>query len=164
MSDLIKKFLSSTALMVAAAAATTAAVPAYAASFECTTPAMRKNKWICKEDPQLCSFIFAGSQRDKTLLRKGRDGEPNIKIVVDKWDDKYIIAHEDRPRIDNLFIEQFFYRIELDSGNFFLANDYVTNSGRYLSRDDIAATDKKRFSYNPPKFFTEPGTCKMKTP
>ena len=146
------------------AATTSVTLPAFAARFECTTPAMRGNKWICNEDKQLCSFIFAGSQRDKTLMRKGRDGEPNIKIVVEKWDEKFVIAVEDRPRIDNLFTEQYFYRIELDSGKFFLANDYVTNSGRYLSRDDLSATDKKRFSYNPPKFFTEAGTCKMKSP
>lgn len=151
-------------VIVVIAASAGLALPAFAARFECTTPAMRGNQWICTEDPQLCSFIFAGSQRDKTLIRKGRDGGPNIQIVVDKWDEKFIIAHEDRPRIDNLFIEQYFYRIELDSGKFFLANDYVTNSGRYLSRDDLAATDKKRFSYNAPKFFSEPGICKMKRP
>lgn len=161
MSDNIYK-ISRAIVLIAATAGL--ALPAFAARFECTTPAMRGNKWICGEDPQLCSFIFAGNQRDKTLIRKGRDGEPNIKIVVEKWDEKFIIAYEDRPRIDNLFVEQYFYRIELDSGKFFLANDYVTNSGRYLSRDDLLATDKKRFSYNPPKFFSEPGTCKMKTP
>ena len=161
MSDNIYKISRALVFIAATAGAT---MPAFAARFECTTPAMRGNKWICNEDPQLCSFIFAGNQRDKTLKRKGRDGEPNIQIVVDKWDEKFVIAHEDRPRIDNLFIEQYFYRIELDSGNFFLANDYVTNSGRYLSRDDLSATDKKRFSYNPPKFFSEPGNCKMKTP
>ncbi len=161
MSDNIYKIFRAIVFIAATAGVT---VPALAARFECTTPAMRGNKWICTEDSQLCSFTFAGNQRDKTLTRKGRDGGPNIKIVVEKWDEKFVIAIEDRPRIDNLFIEQYFYRIELDSGKFFLANDYVTNSGRYLSRDDLSATDKKRFSYNPPKFFSEPGTCKMKTP
>jgi hypothetical protein len=135
--------------------------PAFAARFECTIGSLRSNKWICKEDPQLCAFIFSGSQRDKALTRKGRDNAPDIAIVVDKWNDKFVIAHEDRPRIDNLFVEQYFYRIELETGKFLIANDYVTNSGRYLSKDDLDATDKKRFSYNRPRFFSDSGQCKF---
>ena len=107
-------------------------------------------------------FKFTGSQLEKKLKRKNIDGDADVAVVVEKWTDKMLIIREDRIRIDNLFIEQYFYRIELDTGKFLVANDYMTNSGRYLSKDDLAAMDKKHFGYNRPSFFSEPGRCKMK--
>jgi hypothetical protein len=42
-----------------------------------------------------------------------------------------------------------------------MANEYRTNSGRYLTQDDINATDKKRFSYYRPRLFSETGRCRF---
>ena len=95
------------------------------------------------------------------MVRKGDGNRDQIMVVVDKWDDKKIIAHEDQIRLDELFIEQYFYKIELDTGNFVMANEYRTNSGRYLTQADINATDKKRFSYHRPRLFSENGRCRF---
>ena len=159
MKKIIKK-LSAYALLILAGLSFSAA--ADAANFDCSITAMRGNKWICTQETGLCMFKFTGSQLDKKLKRKNIDGDADVAVVVEKWTDKMLIIREDRIRIDNLFIEQYFYRIELDTGKFLVANDYMTNSGRYLSKDDLAAMDKKHFGYNRPSFFSEPGRCKMK--
>jgi hypothetical protein len=143
-----------TSLLVSAAAE--------AMTFNCATLAMGRNKWICTENTDLCQFIFYADATKKTMRRKGPDDGPDIKIVVDKWNDKIIIAHEDRTRIDSLFIEQYWYKIELETGTFLMANEYMTNSGRYLTQQDLDAVDKKRFSYYRPKLLSEPGSCKTK--
>ena len=157
------KILKKIALVSCALAASlTASAAAEALTFNCATLAMGRNKWICTENTQLCQFIFYADATKKTMRRKGPDDGPDIKIVVDKWNDKIIIAHEDRTRIDSLFIEQYWYKIELDTGNFLMANEYMTNSGRYLTQQDLDAVDKKRFSYYRPKLLSEPGSCKTK--
>lgn len=135
---------------------------AEAVTFNCATLAMGRNKWICTENTELCQFIFYADPTKKTMRRKGPSDEPEIKIVVDKWNDTMIIAHEDRTRIDSLFIEQYWYKIELQTGNFLMATEYMTNSGRYLTQQDLDAVDKKRFSYYRPKLLSEPGSCKTK--
>ncbi len=136
--------------------------PASAVGIICTTTAMHGNKWICKESPEVCTFTFYGKQGSATLTRKGKAEEPKIRVVVDKWEEKVIIAHEDRPKINDLFVEQYFYKIELDSGNFLFANEFMTNSGRYLTKEDLAATEKTRFSYYKPSLYSETGKCKIK--
>lgn len=132
-----------------------------AATYTCVTKAMRGNKWICQDNPALCTFSFIVNDREKTLMRRGDERNPRISVIVDKWDDKKIVAHEDQIRLDSRFIEQYFYKIELDTGNFVMANEYRTNSGRYLTQDDINATDKKRFSYYRPRLFSENGHCRF---
>lgn len=132
-----------------------------AAIYTCVTKAMRGNKWICQDNVSLCTFTFIVNEREKTMVRRGDERNPRISVIVDKWDDKKIIAHEDQIRIDSRFIEQYFYKIELDTGNFVMANEYRTNSGRYLTQDDINATDKKRFSYYRPRLFSENGSCRF---
>lgn len=148
--------------LCALAASLAVSAAAEAMTFNCATLAMGRNKWICTENTDLCQFIFYADPTKKTMRRKGPDDGPDIKIVVDKWNDKMIIAHEDRTRIDSLFIEQYWYKIELDTGNFLMANEYMTNSGRYLTQQDLDAVDKKRFSYYRPKLLSEPGSCKTK--
>lgn len=134
---------------------------AHAATYTCVTTAMRGNRWICQNTPALCTFVFRVNEREKAMVRKGDGNRDQIMVVVDKWDDKKIIAHEDQIRLDELFIEQYFYKIELDTGNFVMANEYRTNSGRYLTQADINATDKKRFSYHRPRLFSENGRCRF---
>ncbi len=95
------------------------------------------------------------------MVRRGDERNPKLAVVVDKWDDKKIVAHEDQIRLDSRFIEQYFYKIELDTGNFVMANEYRTNSGRYLTQADINATDQKRFSYYRPRLFSENGHCRF---
>ena len=137
------------------------AAHAHAATYTCVITALRGNKWICQDNVALCTFVFIVSEKDKKILRRVDDNNPKITVVVDKWEDNKIIAHEDQTRLDALFIEQYFYRIERDTGNFVMANEYRTNSGRYLTQDDINATDKKRFSYHRPRLFSETGRCKF---
>ncbi len=132
-----------------------------AATYTCVTKAMRGNKWICQDNAALCTFSFIVNEREKTMIRQGDERNPRISVIVDKWDDKKIVAHEDQIRLDSRFIEQYFYKIELDTGNFVMANEYRTNSGRYLTQDDINATDKKRFSYYRPRLFSENGHCRF---
>ena len=134
---------------------------AHAATYTCVTTAMRGNKWICQDNPALCTFVFMVNERNKTMVRQGDDSKRQISVDIDKWDDKKIIAHEDQTRLDSRFIEQYFYKIELDTGNFVMANEYRTNSGRYLTQADINATDKKRFSYYRPRLFSENGRCRF---
>jgi hypothetical protein len=43
-----------------------------------------------------------------------------------------------------------------------MANEYMTNTGRYLTQEDIDMADKKSFSYNKPKLFSEKGSCNLK--
>ncbi len=138
------------------------AASAGAVGIVCTTTAMHGNKWICKESPEVCTFTFYGKQGGATLTRKGKAEEPKIRVVVDKWEEKVIIAHEDRPKINDLFVEQYFYKIEIDTGNFLMANEFMTNSGRYLTKEDLAATEKLRFSYYKPSLYSETGKCKIK--
>lgn len=147
--------------IIAALAGALVAVSSNAATYTCVTTAMRGNKWICQDNPALCTFSFIVNEREKTMVRRVDERNPRMAVVVDKWDDKKIIAHEDQTRIDSRFIEQYFYKIELDTGNFVMANEYRTNSGRYLTQDDINATDKKRFSYYRPRLFSENGRCRF---
>jgi hypothetical protein len=125
------------------------------------TNALRGNKWICQDNADLCTFVFIANEGEKSMVRRVNDNNPKVPVVVDKWEDKKIIAHEDQTRLDERFIEQYYYRIERDTGNFVMANEYRTNSGRYLTQDDINATDKKRFSYYRPRLFSETGRCKF---
>ncbi len=142
-------------------ASTLVAAHAHAATYTCVTTAMRGNKWICQDNPTLCTFVFLVNERKQTMVRQGDDRKSQLSVVVDKWEDKKIIAHEDQTRLDSRFIEQYFYRIERDTGIFVMANEYRTNSGRYLTQDDINATDKKRFSYYRPRLFSETGRCRF---
>ncbi len=136
--------------------------PAQAATWLCMTNAMRGNKWICKDDPSVCSFVFIADEKNKTLFRNIDERNPRVPIVVDKWEDNRLIAHEDQTRVDARFIEQYFFKIELDSGNFLMANEYMTNHGRYLTQEELDKSDKKRFSYYRPKLFSEKGRCRFK--
>lgn len=137
-------------------------VPAQAATYLCVTDAMRGNRWICRDDPDVCSFVLIVDEKNKTMFRKIDESNPRVAIVVDKWEDNRIIAHEDRTRIDSRFIEQYFYKIERDTGNFLMANEYMTNSGRYLTQEELNMADKKRYSYYRPKLFSEKGRCQFK--
>ena len=139
----------------------TVMVPAQAATYLCTTNAMRGNKLICKDDPDVCSFVFTVNEKNKTMFRKIDDATPRVTVVIDKWEDNRIIAHEDQTRIDSRFIEQHFYKIELDTGNFLMANEYMTNSGRYLTQEELNMADKKRYSYYRPRLFSEKGRCRF---
>ncbi len=135
---------------------------AQAATYLCVTTAMRGNKWICQDDVSLCSFVFIVDEKKKTIVRRVDERNHSVPVVVDKWEEKAIIAHEDQTRLDSRFIEQYFYKIELDSGNFLMANEYRTNSGRYLTQEDLNADDKKRHSFYRPRLFSETGRCRFK--
>jgi len=137
-------------------------LPASAATYQCTTTAMRGNKWICKEDPSVCTFAFVVDEKSKDIYRKVDERNPRVPVVVEKWEDNVLIAHEDQTRIDSRFIEQYFYKIEFDSGNFLMANEYVTNSGRYLTQEELNMADKKKYSYYRPRLFSEKGRCTFK--
>ncbi len=150
------------AYLIALMLAVAAAMPAQAASYLCVTKAMRGNKWICTEDPSVCSFVFRVDESGRKLTRNVYERNPLVAVVVDKWDDKFLIAHEDQPRIDSRYVEQFFYKIEFDSGNFLMANEYVTNSGRYLTEEELKMADRKRFSYYRPQLFSEKGRCRFR--
>jgi hypothetical protein len=136
--------------------------PAQAATYQCMTNAMRGNKWICKEDPSVCSFVFTVNEKSKSIFRHIDERNPRVPVVVDKWEDNVLIAHEDQTRIDSRFIEQYYYKIEFDSGNFLMANEYVTNKGRYLTQEELNMADKKKYSYYRPRLFTEKGRCTFK--
>ena len=150
-----------TAAIIAVLVGTLMAASSHAATYTCVTTAMRGNKWICQDNPALCTFSFIVNEQDKTMVRRGDGRNPKLAVVVDKWDDKKIVAHEDQIRLDRRFIEQYFYKIELDTGNFVMANEYRTNTGRYLTQADINATDKKQFSYYRPRLFSENGRCRF---
>lgn len=137
-------------------------VPAAAATLLCKASAMRGNKWICTEDPSVCTFEFTVNEEARSMTRRADERNTRIPVVIDKWDSKVIIAHEDQPRIDSRYIEQYFYKIELDTGNFLMANEYRTNSGRYLTQEELNLSDKKRFSYYRPLLFSEKGRCRFK--
>ena len=137
-------------------------LPAQAGTYQCTTTAMRGNRWICKEDPSVCSFVFMVDEKSKSIYRKIDERTPRVPVVIDKWEDDVLIAHEDQNRIDSRFIEQYFYKIEFDNGNFLMANEYVTNSGRYLTQEELNMADKKRYSYYRPRLFSEKGRCTFK--
>jgi hypothetical protein len=149
--------------IIALLASTLVAAASHAATYTCVTTALRGNKWICQDNADLCTFVFIANEGEKSMVRRVNDNNPKVPVVVDKWEDKKIIAHEDQTRLDERFIEQYFYRIERDTGNFVMANEYRTNSGRYLTQDDINATDKKRFSYYRPRLFSETGRCKFRS-
>ena len=147
--------------IIALLSSTLVAAPSYAATYTCVTTALRGNKWICQDNVALCTFVFLVDEKDKSMVRRVNDDNPKVPVVVDKWETEKIIAHEDQTRLDKGLIEQYYYRIERDTGKFVLANEYRTNSGRYLTQEDINATDKKRFSYYRPRLFSETGSCKF---
>jgi hypothetical protein len=130
--------------------------------YRCTIKKIRGNEFVCREFPNLCNFVFIVDESSKKISRKDEEDKKLVKVVTDKWDEKLIIAHEDQNRIDNRFIEQYYYKIELSSGNFLMANEYMTNTGRYLTQEDIDMADKRTFSYNKPKLFSEKGSCNLK--
>ncbi len=138
------------------------AVPAQAATWLCMTTAMRGNKWICTEEPGVCSFVFTVDENSQTMTRRADERNKKIPIIVDKWTEQVVIAHEDQTRVDSRFVEQYFYKIERDTGNFLMANEYRTNSGRYLTQEELNLSDKKRFSYYRPLLFSEKGRCRFK--
>jgi hypothetical protein len=137
-------------------------LPAHAATYVCSVQANRGNKWICRDDPSICTYTFIVDERRKTMTRKVDESSPPVKVVVDKWEADKIIAHEDQNRLDSRFIEQYFYKIEFGKGEFLIANEYVTNSGRYLKQEELNAADPKRYSYYRPKLFSEKGRCSFK--
>ena len=147
--------------IIALLAGTLVAAPSHAATYTCVTKVLRGNKWICQDNAALCTFVFLVDEKDKSMVRRIDENNPKVPVVVDKWEEKKIIAHEDQTRLDKGLIEQYYYRIELDTGKFVMANEYLTNSGRYLTQEDINATDKKRFSYHRPRLFSETGSCKF---
>jgi hypothetical protein len=147
--------------IIALLSSTLVAAPSHAATYTCVTTALRGNKWICQDNVALCTFVFLVDEKDKSMVRRIDENNPKVSVVVDKWEEKKIIAHEDQTRLDKGLIEQYYYRIELDTGKFVMANEYQTNSGRYLTQEDINATDKKRFSYYRPRLFSETGSCKF---
>ena len=147
--------------IIALLSSTLVAAPSHAATYTCVTTALRGNKWICQDNVALCTFVFLVDEKDKSMVRRIDENNPKVPVVVDKWEEKKIIAHEDQTRLDKGLIEQYYYRIELDTGKFVMANEYQTNSGRYLTQEDINATDKKRFSYYRPRLFSEIGSCKF---
>lgn len=158
---MLPRFPSSSALPIALLLAVLLALPAEAATHLCKTTAMRGNKWICTEQPGICTFAFTVNEKSRTITRRADERNKKIPIVVDKWTDNVIIAHEDQTRVDSRFIEQYFYKIELDTGNFLMANEYRTNSGRYLTQEELNLSDKKRFSYYRPLLFSEKGRCRL---
>lgn len=135
---------------------------ANAAVYQCTIKQLRGNEFVCREYPNLCNFIFIIDDRTQKVSRQDLDKDKMVPIVVDKWEEKTIIAHEDQIRTDSRFLEQYFYKIEPESGNFLMANEYVTSKGRYLTQEDIKLADPKTFSYYKPKLFSERGRCKPK--
>jgi hypothetical protein len=135
---------------------------AEATVYRCTIKRLRGNEFICREYPNLCNFVFIVDESSKKISRKDEEEKNLVKVVTDRWDEKLVIAHEDQNRIDNRFIEQYYYKIELGSGNFLMANEYMTNTGRYLTQEDIDMADKRSFSYNKPKLFSEKGSCNLK--
>ncbi len=135
---------------------------AQAVVYQCSIPKLRGNEFVCREYPNLCNFTFLIDERAKKISRRDTDKEKLVPVVADKWEEKFIIAHEDQTRTDSRFLEQYFYKIELDSGNFLMANEYVTNKGRYLTQEDINLADPKTFGYYKPKLFSERGRCKPK--
>ena len=147
--------------IIALLSSTLVAAPSHAATYTCVTTALRGNKWICQDNVAICSFVFLVDEKDKSMVRRVNDDNPKVPVVVDKWETEKIIAHEDQTRLDKGLVEQYYYRIERDTGKFVLANEYRTNSGRYLTQEDINATDKKRFSYYRPRLFSETGSCKF---
>jgi hypothetical protein len=135
---------------------------AEATVYRCTIKRLRGNEFICREYPNLCNFVFIVDESSKKISRKDEEEKNLVKVVTDRWDEKLVIAHEDQNRIDNRFIEQYYYKIELGSGNFLMANEYMTNTGRYLTQEDIDMADKRSFSYYKPKLFSEKGSCNLK--
>jgi hypothetical protein len=135
---------------------------AEATVYRCTIKRIRGNDFVCREYPNLCNFVFIVDESTKKISRKDEENKNLVKVVTDKWDEKLIIAHEDQNRVDNRYIEQYFYKIELGSGNFLMANEYMTSTGRYLSQEDIDMADKRSFSYYKPKLFSEKGNCNLK--
>jgi len=135
---------------------------AEATVYRCTIKRLRGNEFICREYPNLCNFVFIVDESSKKISRKDEEEKNLVKVVTDRWDEKLVIAHEAQNRIDNRFIEQYYYKIELGSGNFLMANEYMTNTGRYLTQEDIDMADKRSFSYNKPKLFSEKGSCNLK--
>jgi hypothetical protein len=135
---------------------------AEATVYRCTIKRIRGNDFVCREYPNLCNFVFIVDESTKKISRKDEENKNLVKVVTDKWDEKLIIAHEDQNRVDNRYIEQYFYKIELGSGNFLMANEYMTGTGRYLSQEDIDMADKRSFSYYKPKLFSEKGNCNLK--
>ena len=135
---------------------------AEATVYRCAIKRIRGNDFVCREYPNLCNFVFIADESSKKISRKDAENKNLVKVVTDKWDEKLIIAHEDQNRVDNRYIEQYFYKIELGSGNFLMANEYMTSTGRYLSQEDIDMADKRSFSYYKPKLFSEKGSCNLK--
>jgi len=133
--------------------------PVHAARYLCATKAMIGNTWICEQDPDYCTFDFIADEKTRTLVRKQRASKKMIPVVVDKWEGNVLIAHEDRPRMDSRYIEQFFYKIEFDSGKFLMANEYRTNDGRYLTQEDMNTARKLHFNFERSRLFSEPGSC-----
>lgn len=137
-------------------------IDAEAAVYQCTIPKLRGNDFVCREYPNLCNFIFVIDERTQQVSRRDSGKDKPVPVAVDKWEENKIIAHEDLTRTDSRFIEQYFYKIELDSGNFLFANEYVTNKGRYLTQEDIKLADPKSFGYYKPRLFSERGRCTLK--
>jgi hypothetical protein len=152
----------SLALLLAILLGPLCTLPADAAVYQCTIPKLRGNDFVCREYPNLCNFIFVIDERTQRVSRRDSDKDKPVPVTVDKWEENKIIAHEDLTRTDSRFIEQYFYKIELDSGNFLFANEYVTNKGRYLTQEDIKLADPKSFGYYKPRLFSERGRCTLK--
>jgi len=148
--------------LLACVAAITLMAPVHAAVYRCSITKMRGNDFVCREYPNLCNFVFIVDESAKKISRKDPEQKNLVKIIVDKWDEKLIITHEDQTRVDNRFIEQYFYKIEIGTGNFLMANEYMTNTGRYLTQEDIDMADKRSFSYYKPLLFSEKGRCNLK--
>ena len=54
-------------------------------------------------------------------------------------------------------------QIELETGNFLMANEYMTNSGRYLTQEELNMADPKKYArWFKPRLFTETGSCRFK--
>jgi len=149
-------------LLLALLLASTALAEAQAAVYQCSIPKLRGNDFVCREYPNLCNFTFTIDERAQKVSRRDADKDKLVPVLVDKWEEQKIIAHEDQTRTDSRFVQQYFYKIELDSGNFLLANEYVTNKGRYLTQEDINLADPKTFGYYKPRLFSERGRCKLK--
>ena len=149
--------------LLAALLLASAMLPSYAATYLCVTSAMRGNKWICNDDLTVCSFVLVADEKNKTMFRNVDERNPRVPVVIDKWEDGKIIAHEDRNRVDSRFIEQYYYKIELETGNFTMANEYMTNSGRYLTQEELNAGDQKKYArWFKPRLFSETGSCRFK--
>ncbi len=139
------------------------AMPVHAATYTCVTTAFRGNKWICKDDPDVCTFVFTVNEKTKVMTRRASEEQPVVPVTVDKWEDNKIIAHEDRNRVDSRFIEQYYYKIGLENGEFLMANEYMTNSGRYLTQEELNMADPKKYArWFKPRLFTETGSCRFK--